>query len=255
MTALSSLVELSVSAVVGLLLALLCLQIKPAKSFSPSAAAASAASIATRHTTCRSTRAQYYVASAPYRTSSRVTILRASDDDNDDDDADNESKTPGASSINVLGTKMECCCSDVANTGIGTGFYRNGYCSTGEQDFGRHTVCVKVTSEFLEFSKSVGNDLSTPVPEFMFPGLSEGDVWCLCAQRWYQAWEAAPDLAPKLYLRATHEKTLDYVPYDVLRMYALDGDEADEERRGLDEQRAKLEALLGKAAEEPQKEE
>mmetsp|Transcript_1608 Transcript_1608/g.3089 ORF Transcript_1608/g.3089 Transcript_1608/m.3089 type:complete len:100 (-) Transcript_1608:1580-1879(-) len=73
--------------------------------------------------------------------------------------------------------------------------------------------------------------------------------------RWYQAWEAAPDLAPKLYLRATHEKTLDYVPYDVLRMYALDGDEADEERRGLDEQRAKLEALLGKAAEEPQKEE
>jgi len=253
MTALSSLVELSVSAVVGLLLALLCLQIKPAKSFSPSAAAA-AASIATRHTTCRSTCAQYYVASAPYRISSRVINLRASDND-DDDGADNESKTPGASSINVLGTKMECCCSDVANTGIGTGFYRNGYCSTGEQDFGRHTVCVKVTSEFLEFSKNVGNDLSTPVPEFMFPGLSEGDVWCLCAQRWYQAWEAAPDLAPKLYLRATHEKTLDYVPYDVLRMYALDGDEADEERRGLDEQRAKLEALLGKAAEEPQKEE
>jgi len=133
------------------------------------------------------------------------------------------------------------------------GFYRNGYCSTGPQDFGRHTVCVKVTDKFLEFSKNVGNDLSTPVPEYMFPGLSEGDVWCLCAQRWHQVWEAAPELAPKLYLKATHEKTLDYVPYDVLRMYAIDGEEADKEREGLDEQRARLEALLGKEAEKAEK--
>mmetsp|Transcript_18347 Transcript_18347/g.21936 ORF Transcript_18347/g.21936 Transcript_18347/m.21936 type:complete len:212 (+) Transcript_18347:37-672(+) len=161
---------------------------------------------------------------------------------NDDDNDDNEA------SINVLGTRMECCCANVQNTGVGTGFYRNGYCSTGAQDVGRHTVCVRVSPEFLQFSKSVGNDLSTPFPEYAFPGLKEGDIWCLCAQRWAQAYEFGK--APKLYLKATHEKTLDYVDFKVLREYALDGSEADEEKGALDEKRDQLEKLFGQEAEE-----
>mmetsp|Transcript_12945 Transcript_12945/g.32660 ORF Transcript_12945/g.32660 Transcript_12945/m.32660 type:complete len:214 (-) Transcript_12945:216-857(-) len=163
--------------------------------------------------------------------------------------------TPGDDevSINVLGTKMECCCSNVRDTGVGTGFYRNGYCSTGSQDIGRHTVCVKVTDEFLEFSKSVGNDLSTPFPDYMFPGLKDGDIWCLCAQRWAQAYQFGK--APKLYLRATHEKTLDYVDFKILREFALDGTEADEEKGALDEKRDQLEKLFGKEeTEEPSEE-
>lgn len=253
MTALSNLVELSVSAAIGLFLAIICLQINPAKSFSFSLSSTCTCT-RTRTRASKFTEPLVHAASIPETAAKLISILRASESDNEGEE-DGGEETPGASSINVLGTQMECCCSNVDNTGIGTGFYRNGYCSTGAQDFGRHTVCVKVTEQFLEFSQSVGNDLSTPVPEYMFPGLSEGDVWCLCAQRWAQAWEAAPHLAPKLYLRATHEKTLDYVPFDVLRMYALDGDEADQEREGLDEQRARLEKLLGKEAEEPQKEE
>ena len=85
------------------------------------------------------------------------------------------------SGYNVLGTELTCCCSNVGGSGIGTGFYRNGFCSTGEMDLGRHTVCVRVTSDFLAFSKSVGNDLSTPMSQYNFPGLKDGDVWCLCA--------------------------------------------------------------------------
>eukprot|EP00536_Pseudo-nitzschia_multiseries_P004831 jgi/Psemu1/302902/fgenesh1_kg.84_\ len=152
-------------------------------------------------------------------------------------------------SINVLGTRMECCCSNVRDSGIGTGFYRNGYCSTGEQDLGRHTVCVQVTDDFLQFSKSVGNDLSTPMPEYMFPGLREGDLWCLCAQRWVQAYQYGK--APKLFLRATHQKTLDYVEFSVLRKYAIDGEEADEEKGGLDEKRDLLEKLFGQESTPP----
>lgn len=143
---------------------------------------------------------------------------------------------------------MECCCSNVRDTGIGTGFYRNGFCSTGFQDVGRHTVCVQVTEEFLEFSKAVGNDLSTPMPEYMFPGLKEGDQWCLCAQRWAQAYESGK--APKLYLKATHEKTLDYVDFAVLRKYAIDGAEADAEKGELDEKRNILEKLFEQEGEE-----
>lgn len=170
----------------------------------------------------------------------KTTSLRSTPDDDDDSDDDDES------SINVLGTRMECCCANVRDSGIGTGFYRNGYCSTGAQDVGRHTVCVRVSEEFLEFSKSVGNDLSTPVPEYSFPGLKDGDVWCLCAQRWAQAYQNGK--APKLYLRATHEKTLDYVDdFAVLRSYALDGDEADEEKGELDEKRDRLEKLFGRS--------
>ena len=159
----------------------------------------------------------------------------------DSDDMD-DSEVQGPSSTNVLGTSLTPCCANVRCTGIGTGFYRNGYCTTGEQDLGRHTVCVQVTESFLDFSKSVGNDLSTPVPQFMFPGLKHGDVWCLCAQRWAQAYNAGQ--APKLFLQATHEKTLDYVPFDVLREYALDKEEADEALDDLNEQREKLKKLL-----------
>jgi uncharacterized protein (DUF2237 family) len=161
------------------------------------------------------------------------TILKMAEESDDD---------RGATSINVLGTTMLPCCADVGGSGIGTGFYRNGYCSTGEQDSGRHTVCVSVTADFLTFSASVGNDLSTAFPEYMFPGLKEGDIWCLCAQRWAQAYNAGK--APKLYLQATHEKTLDFVPFDILREYALDAEEADEALNTLNEMRAKLNKLL-----------
>jgi uncharacterized protein (DUF2237 family) len=156
--------------------------------------------------------------------------------------ADENSSNPDETSVNVLGTSLRCCCADVGGTGTGTGFYRNGYCSTGEQDLGRHTVCCQVTDEFLEFSKAAGNDLSTPMPNFRFPGLKEGDIWCLCAQRWAQAYNAGK--APKIFLQATHEKTLDYAPYEVLREYAIDKDESDRVLGDLNEQRDRLNKLL-----------
>jgi len=156
--------------------------------------------------------------------------------------ADDSKTEVDSTASNVLGTPLQCCCADVGGSGVGTGFYRNGFCSTGEQDRGRHTVCAKVTDEFLEFSKSVGNDLSTPAPMYSFPGLKEGDIWCLCAQRWVQAYHAGK--APKIYLQATHEKTLDYVTYDILREYALDADDADKRLKDLNEQRSKLNKLL-----------
>ncbi|KAL3792435.1 hypothetical protein HJC23_001553 [Cyclotella cryptica] len=146
------------------------------------------------------------------------------------------------SGYNVLGTELTCCCSNVGGSGIGTGFYRNGYCSTGEMDLGRHTVCVRVTDDFLAFSKSVGNDLSTPMPQYNFPGLKDGDVWCLCAQRWAQAYNAGK--APQLFLQATHEKTLDYVPLEVLRVFAIDGQEASTVIDKLKMQRSQLDELM-----------
>eukprot|EP00978_Attheya_sp_CCMP212_P049232 scaffold634791_cov59-Attheya_sp.AAC.1 len=157
-------------------------------------------------------------------------------------DGDDDAQNPGAKSINVLGTSILPCCTNVRETGIGTGFYRNGYCSTGEQDLGRHTVCVEVTDEFLEFSASVGNDLSTPAPQYMFPGLQQGDIWCLCAQRWAQAYQAGK--APKVFLQSTHEKTLDYIPFEILREYALDVEDADKKLNDLNEQRDRLNKLL-----------
>jgi len=90
-----------------------------------------------------------------------------------------------------------------------TGFYRTGCCETGDDDRGVHTVCVILTKEFLDFSKSVGNDLSTPMPHFGFPGLKPGDQWCLCALRWAQAYSVG--LAPKVLLRSTHKRTLNFV--------------------------------------------
>lgn len=99
-----------------------------------------------------------------------------------------------------------------------TGYFRDGCCNTDETDLGVHTVCVVATEEFLNFSKQVGNDLSTPVPEWSFPGVQPGDRWCLCAQRFKQAYDHG--CAPKVVLEATHEKTLDLVSIDVLIEHA-----------------------------------
>jgi hypothetical protein len=101
-----------------------------------------------------------------------------------------------------------------------TGFYRSGCCHTGPEDLGLHTVCVEVTAEFLAFSKDRGNDLSTPRPEFGFPGLEPGDRWCLCAARWREAFEAGR--APRVILSATHEATLELVELGDLKRYAID---------------------------------
>ena len=116
---------------------------------------------------------------------------------------------------NVLGEPMVICCEDPL-----TGFYRNGKCDTGPDDHGLHTVCVQATSEFLEYSKSVGNDLSTPMTEFGFPGLKDGDRWCLCLSRWKQAYDAGK--APRVYLASTHEASLELVPLEVFLEYAID---------------------------------
>lgn len=116
---------------------------------------------------------------------------------------------------NVLGGLLQTC-SDVPRTG----FYRDGCCNVGPDDLGVHAVCVKVTREFLEFSAGRGNDLSTPLPDFGFPGLQPGDRWCLCAARWVEALRAG--VAPHLVLSATHEMMLDYAPLDELKKYAID---------------------------------
>jgi len=100
-----------------------------------------------------------------------------------------------------------------------TGFYRDGCCATGPQDTGRHVVCAVMTEEFLEFTKSKGNDLSTPIPAFRFPGLKPGDRWCLCALRWKEAYEAGK--APLVKLEATHEAALRYVSIDMLTQKAV----------------------------------
>lgn len=101
-----------------------------------------------------------------------------------------------------------------------TGFYRTGFCEVGPDDIGVHAVCVQVTADFLAFSKSVGNDLSTPVSEYEFPGLMPGDKWCLCAQRWQEAFDAGK--APNVILSATSESALEYCDLDALKSKALD---------------------------------
>lgn len=119
-----------------------------------------------------------------------------------------------AASTNVLGETLESCSMDPV-----TGFFRNGACDTCDEDHGSHTVCAVMTAEFLAFSKYVGNDLSTPRPEFQFAGLKPGDQWCLCASRFLQAHEDG--CAPLVNLKATHERALDVVPLEVLEQYAL----------------------------------
>ncbi len=118
-------------------------------------------------------------------------------------------------SLNVFGEPLAPCGTDPV-----TGFYRDGCCNTGEDDAGSHTVCVEVTRGFLEFSRFRGNDLSTPRPEFGFPGLSPGDAWCLCAARWLEAWEHG--MAPKVYLARTHRRALETVPLEKLKEFAVD---------------------------------
>nr|WP_202897171.1 DUF2237 domain-containing protein [Actinopolymorpha pittospori] len=116
---------------------------------------------------------------------------------------------------NVLGGELEPCSTDPL-----TGFYRDGYCRTGSQDLGSHTVCAVMTAEFLAHQRRVGNDLSTPRPAFAFPGLHPGDRWCVVAARWLQAFEAG--VAPPVVLAATHESASDIIPLGTLRKYAVD---------------------------------
>ncbi|MDG2088984.1 MAG: DUF2237 domain-containing protein [Arenicellaceae bacterium] len=117
--------------------------------------------------------------------------------------------------LNVLGGELQDCSFDPV-----TGFFRDGCCNTNAQDVGSHTICVRLTEEFLQFSKATGNDLSTPMPQFNFPGLNPGDQWCLCAVRWLQAFDQ--NMAPSVRLTATHERALDIVPLEALKAYALD---------------------------------
>ena len=118
-------------------------------------------------------------------------------------------------SRNVFGGVLENCSIKPM-----TGFFRTGCCDTSPEDIGSHTVCVVMTDEFLEFSKSRGNDLSTPMPQFGFDGLKVGDRWCLCAPRWQEAFEAG--MAPRVVLRATHEGALAYCRLEGLKKYAID---------------------------------
>ena len=115
---------------------------------------------------------------------------------------------------NVFGEPLESCCINPI-----TGFFRDGYCHTDVTDRGIHTICVELTWEFLEYSKMKGNDLSTPKPEFNFPGLREGDHWCLCAGRWLEAYKEGK--APKVNLAATNIETLAIVPLKILKEFAL----------------------------------
>ena len=117
--------------------------------------------------------------------------------------------------LNVFGEPLEACSSDPL-----TGFFRTGRCITGPDDMGRHTVCAEMTAEFLAFSKSRGNDLSTPRPEMAFPGLQPGDRWCLVAERWMEA--LAAGMAPRIALLATHQSVLQLVPLATLKLFALD---------------------------------
>ena len=117
--------------------------------------------------------------------------------------------------INVLGEELLVCGEDPL-----TGFYRDGKCNTCDEDTGLHTVCVEVSTAFLEFSRFRGNDLSTPIPEYNFPGLKQGDSWCLCAARWLEAHEN--DMAPRVHLTRTHIRALEIIPIELLKQYAVD---------------------------------
>ena len=117
--------------------------------------------------------------------------------------------------LNVLGEPLLPCSESPV-----TGFFRDGCCNTSREDIGMHVVCVRVTREFLEFSRFCGNDLSTPIPEFGFPGLKPGDQWCLCAARWQEALEAGA--APRIVLQATHAAALKIVNLQDLKKYAID---------------------------------
>ena len=116
---------------------------------------------------------------------------------------------------NVLGEELQECGTDPM-----TGFYRDGCCNTGPEDLGSHTICAVVTAEFLEHQRAIGNDLSSPMPQFSFPGLHPGDRWCVTAANWERA--AADEVAAPVVLAATNEAVLEVVPLEVLRRYAVD---------------------------------
>ena len=116
---------------------------------------------------------------------------------------------------NVLGEKLESCSIDPL-----TGWYRDGCCNTDEIDHGKHTVCARVSTKFLEWAKEAGNDLITPHPEFDFPGLKDGDSWCVCAGTFSQSIDAGT--ACKIYLKKTNYKTLEIIPLEKLKPYAID---------------------------------
>jgi uncharacterized protein (DUF2237 family) len=138
----------------------------------------------------------------------RTTMLR-------DDRQTGGSRPQPQPQRNVLGEPLEICSIKPM-----TGFFRDGCCNTDRQDFGSHTVCAIMTAEFLAFSKAQGNDLSTPIPEFGFPGLKPGDRWCLCAPRWQEAFAAGQ--APRVVLRATHEGALAHCRLSDLKRFAVD---------------------------------
>ena len=121
----------------------------------------------------------------------------------------------GPSELNVLGEPLSPCSSDPL-----TGFFRTGYCAAGPDNAAVHLVCIEASDEFLAFSASVGNDLSTPMPQFAFPGLVAGNRWCLVAGRWLQAHQAG--MAPRVFLHSTNQAVLGLIPLDVLKAYALD---------------------------------
>lgn len=121
----------------------------------------------------------------------------------------------GRRARNVLGGELLPCSLNPV-----TGYFRDGCCHTDASDLGLHVVCCRVTADFLEFSRSRGNDLSTPMPDFAFPGLQPGDQWCLCAARWVEAWRAGK--APRVVLAATHEKALELIPLPLLQEFASD---------------------------------
>ena len=115
---------------------------------------------------------------------------------------------------NVLGTDLETCSMEPL-----TGWFRNGCCDTDSNDHGMHTVCIQASQEFLQFSKAVGNDLSTPLPQYHFAGVKPGDRWCLCMSRWVEAHEAG--YAPKVFLEGTHISVLEHIELDLLREFAI----------------------------------
>jgi len=117
--------------------------------------------------------------------------------------------------INVLGEPLLLCSDSPL-----TGFFRDGFCNTNEDDVGSHTVCIEISQEFLEYSRFKGNDLSTPVLEFGFPGLKPGNHWCLCAARWLEAHQQK--MAPRVHLMGTHKKALEIIPLELLKKYAAD---------------------------------
>ena len=116
---------------------------------------------------------------------------------------------------NIFGDKLITCSKDPL-----TGYFRNGCCDTDDTDLGLHTVCIIATNRFLEFSKEVGNDLSTPMPDFGFSGIKEGDRWCLCADRWLEALQF--NMAPKILLEGTHGKMLEKIDFNILKKYSIE---------------------------------